>query len=394
MRASIRAAVCLILAGTAAGQTVYETGTTIWKPAKTFNGLTLFAAPGEWDALLIDMRGKVVTRWSSPVPGERVTHLSPLDDGHILFLSHDGSNPHQTAYELDASGNVVWSFTLNPSQGHLHHDLQRLPNGHTLLLGAQTITVPAISPLPIEDDFLVEVDRSGTVVWSWFAWQHFGELGFSTAQKALIASTGGAWAHVNAIDSFPPNAHTDPAFQEGNIVISQRFTNILLVIDKATGSIVWKAGPDDNVSWGQHSVHMIREGLTGAGNLLLFDNGSGTGYLATKRAPGYSRILELDPVTTSTAWAYDASRSGLRKRTFWSDIVSGAQRLENGNTLICSGLRGRLFEVTVMGEIVWEYMSPYSGIVSSGANSHMIFRAHRLPPDWAYLPYVDPLPGG
>jgi hypothetical protein len=391
MRHLLRAAV-LILAGAAAGQTVYPTGTTIWKPQKAWNGLTLFAAPGEWDALLIDMRGTVFSRWSSPVAGERVTHVKPLADGHVMFLSHDGVNPRKSAYELDQVGNVVWSYTT--TSGYLHHDLQRLLNGNTLLLGAQTLTIPAIAPTPIEDDFIIEVDPGGNVVWSWFGWQHYDELGFSTAQKALISSTGGAWAHTNSINSLPANTHVDPALQEGNIVVSQRFTNIIFIIDKTTGSVVWKVGPDDNVSWGQHNVYMLPQGVPGAGNLLLFDNGSGTGYLTTKRAPGYSKVTELDPLTKTTAWGYDASRSGVRKRTFWSDIVSGAQRLPNGNTLICSGVRGRFFEVTAMGEIVWEYLSPYEGPTTSGSLSRMVFRAHRVPPGWALLPYADPNPGG
>ncbi len=39
--------------------------------------------------------------------------------------------------------------------------------------------------------------------------------------------------------------------------------------------------------------------------------------------------------------------------------IPGAQRLKNGNTLICEGLWGRFFEVTRDKEIVWEYILPF-----------------------------------
>jgi hypothetical protein len=39
----------------------------------------------------------------------------------------------------------------------------------------------------------------------------------------------------------------------------------------------------------------------------------------------------------------------------------GAQRLSNGNTLICSGINGTLFEVTPDKETVWKYVNPTKG---------------------------------
>ncbi|MEL6107507.1 MAG: hypothetical protein AAFU85_15815, partial [Planctomycetota bacterium] len=38
-----------------------------------------------------------------------------------------------------------------------------------------------------------------------------------------------------------------------------------------------------------------------------------------------------------------------------SERISGAQRLPNGNTLICSGSEGYVLEVTADEEVVWEY---------------------------------------
>jgi hypothetical protein len=53
-------------------------------------------------------------------------------------------------------------------------------------------------------------------------------------------------------------------------------------------------------------------------------------------------------------WSYTATKP----TDFFSELISGAQRLENGNTLICSGVEGRIFEVTPKGEVVWDYRNP------------------------------------
>ena len=52
------------------------------------------------------------------------------------------------------------------------------------------------------------------------------------------------------------------------------------------------------------------------------------------------------------------------------------QRLPNGNTLICEGDFGRLFEVTAGGELVWEYVNPYFGRLPKAKNNR-VFRAYR-----------------
>jgi hypothetical protein len=53
-------------------------------------------------------------------------------------------------------------------------------------------------------------------------------------------------------------------------------------------------------------------------------------------------------------WTYTAPN----KASFFAPFMSGAQRLPNGNTLICTGFSGTIFEVTPAKEIVWEYVNP------------------------------------
>ena len=78
------------------------------------------------------------------------------------------------------------------------------------------------------------------------------------------------------------------------------------------------------------------------------------------------------------------------------------QRLPNGDTLICDGINGTLFEVTTDGQIVWEYVNPVinTGPLSStavippdpthaGQYLNEIFRVTRYAPDYAGLAGKD-----
>ena len=64
--------------------------------------------------------------------------------------------------------------------------------------------------------------------------------------------------------------------------------------------------------------------------------------------------------------------------------VYGAMRLKNGNTVICEGAPGRMFEVTPGKDIVWEYINPFFGRVGVGRATesvNAVFRAHRYGPE-------------
>jgi len=71
--------------------------------------------------------------------------------------------------------------------------------------------------------------------------------------------------------------------------------------------------------------------------------------------------------------------------TFFSPNISGAQRLWSGNTLICEGLTGRIFEVTPAGDIVWEYISPHWTARPHYGRINWVFRAHRYAADSAQI---------
>jgi len=138
--------------------------------------------------------------------------------------------------------------------------------------------------------------------------------------------------------------------------------------------------------FGQHDARWIPEGYPGGGNILIFNNGDGRpkerySSVIEIRAPidahGNYRIKDGSSFGPETpAWEYRAPN----KRSFFADFISGAHRLPNGNTFICAGPRGHFFEVTPNGDIVWEYMNPFSGNAPNPAGDppHSVFRATHI----------------
>ena len=355
------------------GPTVYPTGVTIYDPEHAYQGYTLFVPIkylGFEDVKLIDMQGNTVHTWDmSPVD---IDYLRPLPNGSFVGLS-----PLQDwLVEVDWDGQIVWDYHKDGVD--LHHNWQKLDNGNYLLLAHERKWIPSFSMKAFKYDYYIEITPEHEEVWRWNTWNHLYEFGFSVESLLYIWPPKVVYffpdfTHSNSIQVLPPNRHeSDPAFQRGNILISQRNTNIIFIIDKDTKDIVWQIGPDDNLTIGQHDAHMIEQGMPGAGNILVFDNGGAAGYPMQYRQ--YSQVLEIDPPTKEVVWSYTASKGLRPNTTFHSAYISGAQRLPNGNTLITEGSEGRIFEVTEEGTTVWEYIEDNP--------PKEIFKAYRMEYDW------------
>jgi hypothetical protein len=363
---------------------VYPTGVTINDRTKTYGGYNLFVPYGvlrKEPIKLIDMEGNLVHSWD---PSPHIANVvKPLSGGKLLYIT-DSVNGN-SVIEVDWDGQITWSIQAS-KYGLFHHDVQRLSNGNTLLLSRHKTVHDKINPVPLYYDRLAEVNHQNELEWFWYSADYFDDFGFSESTKEYIYNYRWKdvpkWTlgytdlyHTNSIQALPPNRNEgDSRFKQGNILMSQRHTNIIFIIDKDSGQIVWQIGPDDNMTIGQHDAHMIEEGLPGAGNILVFDNGNAGGYPMKCRF--YSRVLEIDPVTKHIVWSYNGANSetGSFLWSFNSPRISGAQRLPNGNTLINEGSYSRFFEVTSDGEIVWEYVEANPPL--------MIYRVYRVDQDW------------
>jgi hypothetical protein len=117
---------------------------------------------------------------------------------------------------------------------------------------------------------------------------------------------------------------------------------------------------------------LIDEGCPGEGHLLVFNNGqrnraySSVDEIITPLNNNGNYILEQGEAygPEKPVWSYTAENP----MDIYSMILSNAQRLPNGNTLICSAQQGLFVEVTPDKEVVWEYHNllptPFSNAVA------------------------------
>lgn len=250
--------------------------------------------------------------------------------------------------------------------------------------------------------------------------ENLKSLGYvGKSNRAKPEKTNPDWTHINSISY---NAEFD------QIALGVRgFSEIWIVdhgttIEEAAGHTGgrWGKGGDLLYRWGnpmaygagtkedqqlfaQHDVQWIVPDLKGAGNLLAFNNGR-------NRLDGqYSSVVEIElpggkegkyPLEkgkpfgpAKPVWMYIAPV----KEDFYASFLSGAQRLPNGNTLICHGMTGSIFEVTESGEMVWNYILPVHGMDSldSGMPGYRVglFTVRRYAPEFPGLADKDLTPG-
>ena len=357
-----------------------QTGVTTYQPDRCFDGYTLvcesyedpsLTADGTGKIYLIDMHGEPVHRWHVGTALQSFCRLLP--DGNILYPTRDRSDIKQAGIrELDPQSSVVWYYHCR-----VDHDYQLLANGNLLIHTITDNMCPQLGNGLKRQPYMIEITRAGDLLWEWHGEEHLGELeellppaGWEHFQDRISSEFAFDWAHNNTLQVIPPNATHEKEkatggpvrFKPGNIVFSYRSVDIIGVIDRETGEIVWAWGPGQLD--GQHKPHMLP-----TGNILIFDNGT---------LRGYSRVIELDPLTETIEWEYTAEP----QEDFLSRYISGAQRLPNGNTLICEGAKRHLFEVTPDKEIVWDFVFPWHEEGGLGST----YRCLRYSPD-----YVQPL---
>lgn len=348
--------------------------------------------------------------------GEHLLHhdIEPLPDGNVLAIAWERKPPEEVrgagrrpgltpeaglwpdmVIEIEprppTGGRIVWEWH---SWDHLVQDHDpELPNYGD----------PADHPRRIDvngDREPVEVDPEEL--------EQLEALGY-VPPDTQPEDIGSDFLHTNAVDY---NADLDQI-----VLTTPRFHEIWIIdhgttTEEAAGStggrwghggdllyrwgnprIYGRGGEDDQQLFGQHDARWIPDGLPGAGHLTIFNNdltGPGGDYSTVleialpQSEPGRYILPEAEPFgPDGPVWRYEAPD----RTAFHSHFISGAQRLPNGNTLICSGAKGRFFEVTSAGEIVWEYWEPFSGDIRRDEDSdrdddpHAVFRVTKIPLD-------------
>ena len=330
----------------------WPSGVTVYHPDRCYNGYTLVHGRGPWDPVrgisaeqvdrwhLIDMKGQVVHEFYGNPATQRGSQLfERVANGH--YISNGASITEQ-----DWDGNIVWAlssdFRKDARPTGFHHDIQKTSEHTYLAMVADRVDAPQVSRVTLKDDHIMEITSEGEIVWEWWGHHHLEEFGFSDRAKQIIFETGGGqqpgqegdWLHLNTLHTLPDNPlydQGDTRFEPGNILSCSRNGNQIFIIEKSTGNIVWKWGYLDQMEtmWlngterqnqylvGPHDPKMLHNG-----NILIYDNGGGTGYPPINRF--YTRLVEINPVSGEVVWEYAA---GPQASKFLSIVTGGVQRL-------------------------------------------------------------------
>lgn len=342
-----------------------RSGVTVHDTSRTYQGLNLYLSGDLPGAILVDMGGTELHRWRADFldvwradPGEEFperTQGAGFWRRAHLFANGDilGIFDWHALVKLDRDSDVVWARF-----GGFHHDLDVLDDGRIVTLVREARILPRIhEEMPVLEDFLVVLDSDGNELRRLSLLEAFERSEMSDVLDDMKPS--GDIFHTNTVEVLRGRLADElPAFSEGNVLISVRELDVIAVVDMELGEVVWALrGP-----WSkQHQPTVLDEG-----SILLFDN-------APERKA--SRVIEFDPVEMELEWFYGGSETS----PFYSETCGSNQRLPNGNTLITETDRGRAFEVTSDGEIVWEFVNP----AQTGEDRELIaslFEVVRLPP--------------
>ena len=265
-----------------------------------------------------------------------------MPDGRLIILVGETADTPGHVRQYDWNGSLLWDYT--PEDGDPHHDFWPTDDGGVMLICKAPVPAhvsgkiadPARRELTIYDDTIVEVSHDKQVVWRWRQHEHL-DINVCNPHPADRDWEGGPdnntttdWTHTNTVQVLPENRWFDAGderFRPGNVMITMRQLDTILVIDRKTGQAVWSYTGDFHGGLsGPHEGGMIPKPLPGAGNILVFDNGA-LPYRDLAHA-GKSYVLEIDPPAKKVVWIYKDGQQ------FFSPFTSNCQRLANGNTLI------------------------------------------------------------
>lgn len=346
---------------------------------RAFDGLTFVDGffGGSGGFRLIDMDGMPVHEWqvSFKEIWPDAAHIDrDLHDwdaqihGAVLYPNGDVVFNFQYAglVRIDRCARTKWKL---PRQ--THHSVFEDAEGN-LWVPSRTLreepldSLPAVSP-PFYEDHVLKVSPDGTVLREFSVLQAILDAGY----EGLLLANGahgfeleppldGDFTHLNDVEILSPGAaKAFPRFSAGDIMVSLRNLNLVLVLDSETLAIKWSmTGPYLR----QHDPDFLPNG-----RISVFDNrrdGAGGERL------GGSRILQIDPLSHRVEVRYPRGAGD----AFYTATMGDHQYLGNGNLLVTESESGRAFEIAPSGDIVWSYVNRWDE-----TSAAQIGRAIRVP---------------
>lgn len=349
---------------------VLKSGVTKYDREQSFEGLNLFNPRNLSRAYLMDMGGKVLHSWARKTDGdEGWQHIELCENGDLLAIVKD-----RMLIRLNENSDLVWTVRMR-----FHHDVALAENQDIYSLIREDDFIPySNSTLPILNDCVVVLSPEGElkkkislfqVMKEEIPFQKWTEIDNwikdpKTQQELVLRKKKQDFLftnmdptnilHTNTVEIVGRNIKG--VCRKGDLLICCLKLDLIGIIDRESEKLIWKWGT--GILDKPHHPTLLENG-----NILIFDNGANRGY---------SRVVELDPLKKEIVWYYQSEPP----EAFFSVSRGSSQRLPNGNTLITESDRGRVFEVTHSGEVVWEFYNPE--IKKADKKRAAIYRMMRL----------------
>ncbi len=353
-----------------AQKTIKKRGVTKYNPDKAFSGVNICASIGAAGVHLIDMKGRVLHTWNANNMNDKWHAAVKLcQNGDLLAIAES-----RNLIRLDWNSNVEWMNKMR-----YHHEISIAENDDIYVLGRKDeVALIYGFPVPILNDYIAIISPDGKtkreipifkivrkyvsfdIIPKTYRWitkkNNLKKILKLRKKHNYIFDVGSIFDifHTNTITIM--DRDIEGLGRKGDLIICIRELDLIGVVDIEKEELVWVWGPGE-LSRPHHPT------LLENGNILIFDNG---------RIKGYSRIVELDPITKKIVWEYKDSPP----QRFYSRIMGACQRLPNGNTLVTESDKSRIFEVTPDGEIVWEFYNPYIDLIKK--KRAVIYRMMRI----------------
>lgn len=275
-----------------------------------------------------------------------------LPDGSVVFNFEYGG-----LVKLDRCGNVVWTVAQST-----HHSVEQAEGGGFWVPGRRYV-FSEITPYPpyetpFSEDTIMKISEEGEVLIE----ISVPGLFYDNNLIPLLTATGhwfrpGMWwdkeiVHLNKIEELSSVIAGDfPMFNAGDLAISLREQNIVMVFNPKSGKVKWwRIGP-----WSrQHDPE-----FTSNGKIIVFNNNDVSSRFNNESSNEdslyISNIIEIDIAADEYRIVY-----GGKKGEELSTRIRGKLELRpNDGLLITEFEGGRVFEIDEKGRIVWEYINRY-----------------------------------
>lgn len=259
-------------------------------------------------------------------PTNKLVHGSVLLPDHSLVVTFDEG---KTIQRFDGCGKRVWA-----RGGDYNHAVNAAPDGKSVW----TLDMADLNRIRISDGKVLQAISVDQLIEANPDISPLNMLQDSPARAGTNArSVKESWRpspwHFNDVDPLPEElASAFPEFKVGDLVVSSRTLNLVMVVDPDTRKIKWwRAGATER----QHDPNWLPDGTIG-----VFNNRMGRSF---------SRIDAIDPKTYKVSVRFDGARND-----FFSRIRGRFQQLEDGSLLITSPEQGRGFLADTNGDIRFE----------------------------------------